>query len=75
MFPVAASRLPVNRRRLGWVALACSAAGLAMGLSACGGGSRNSFFAPNSIVSFGDENSTANLLPISAKLLGRHCHR
>jgi hypothetical protein len=28
-----------------------------MGLSACGGGSRNSFFAPNSIVSFGDENS------------------
>lgn len=57
MFPVAASRLPVNRRRLGWVALACSAAGLAMGLSACGGGSRNSFFAPNSIVSFGDENS------------------
>jgi len=57
MFPVAASRLPVNRRRLGWVALACSAAGLAMGLSACGGGSRNSFFAPGSIVSFGDENS------------------
>lgn len=57
MFPVAASRLPVNRRRLGWVALACSAAGLAMGLSACGGGSRNSFFAPNSVVSFGDENS------------------
>lgn len=57
MFPVAASRLPVNRRRLGWIALACSAAGLAMGLSACGGGSRNSFFAPGSIVSFGDENS------------------
>lgn len=57
MFSVAASRLPVNRRRLGWIALACSAAGLAMGLSACGGGSRNSFFAPGSIVSFGDENS------------------
>ena len=57
MFPVAASRLPVNRRRLGWIALACSAAGLAMGLTACGGGSRNSFFAPNRIVSFGDENS------------------
>ncbi len=57
MFPVAASRLPVNRRRLGWIALACSAAGLSMGLSACGGGSRNSFFAPNSVVSFGDENS------------------
>ena len=57
MFPVAAPRLPVNRRRLGWVALACSAAGLAMGLSACGGGSRNNFFAPSSVVSFGDENS------------------
>ncbi len=57
MFPVAAPRLPVNRRRLGWVALACSAAGLAMGLSACGGGSRSNFFAPGSIVSFGDENS------------------
>lgn len=57
MFPVAAPRLPVNRRRLGWVALACSAVGLTLGLSACGGGSRNSFFAPGSIVSFGDENS------------------
>ena len=57
MFPVAASRLPVNLRRLGWVALACSAAGLTLGLSACGGGSRNSFYAPNGIVSFGDENS------------------
>lgn len=57
MFPVAASRLPVNRRRLGWIALACSAAGLAMGLSACGGGSRQNFFAPSRIVSFGDENS------------------
>ncbi len=68
MFPVAAPRLPVNRRRLGWVALACSAAGLAMGLSACGGGSRSNFFAPGSVVSFGDENSaiasfsSANLL-------------
>ena len=57
MFPVAASRLPVNRRRLGWIALACSAAGLAMGLSACGGGSRQNFFSPSRIVSFGDENS------------------
>lgn len=57
MFPVAAPRLPVNRRRLGWVALACSAAGLTLGLSACGGGSRNSYFTPNRIVSFGDENS------------------
>lgn len=57
MFPVAASRLPVNLRRLGWVALACSAAGLTLSLSACGGGSRNSFFAPSGIVSFGDENS------------------
>lgn len=57
MFPVAASRLPVNRRRLGWIALACSAAGLTMGLTACGGGTRQSFFTPNSIVSFGDENS------------------
>lgn len=57
MFPVAASRLPVNLRRLGWVALACSAAGLTLGLSACGGGSRNSYYAPSAVVSFGDENS------------------
>lgn len=57
MFPVAASRLPVNLRRLGWVALACSAAGLTLSLSACGGGSRNSFYAPSGVVSFGDENS------------------
>lgn len=57
MFPVAAHRLPVNLRRLGWVALACSAAGLTFGLSGCGGGSRQNFFSPSRIVSFGDENS------------------
>jgi hypothetical protein len=57
MFPVAATRLPVNLRRLGWVALACSAASVTMSLSACGGGTRQTFFTPSRIVSFGDENS------------------
>lgn len=57
MFPVAATRLPVNLRRLGWVALACSAAGLTLSLSGCGGGTRSNFFEPSRIVSFGDENS------------------
>ncbi len=61
MFPVAAHRLPVNLRRLGKVALACSAVGLTLALSAgltgCGGGSRSSYFSPDRIVSFGDENS------------------
>ncbi|MCH8178714.1 MAG: hypothetical protein IIA02_02875 [Proteobacteria bacterium] len=58
MFPAAASRLPVTSRRLGRVALACSVvAGLSAGLSACGGGSRNSYFSPSRVVSFGDENS------------------
>jgi GDSL-like Lipase/Acylhydrolase len=40
-------------RRLGVVALACASVVLA----SCGGGDRKSYFTPDSIVSFGDENS------------------
>jgi len=57
MFPVAAPRLSVNLRRWGRGALACSALGVAVGLVACGGGTRQNFFAPTKIVAFGDENS------------------
>lgn len=44
---------PRRARRLGAVALACASVVLA----SCGGGDRKSYFTPDSIVSFGDENS------------------
>ena len=53
MFATPTSFLPVNLRRIGWVALGCSA----LVLSACGGGSRAKEYAPTSVVSFGDEGS------------------
>jgi outer membrane lipase/esterase len=53
MFRFAASSLPVTLRQMGLVAMACSMAAL----SACGGGSRAKAYAPDRIVSFGDENS------------------
>ena len=53
MFVTPSSFLPVSLRRVGGVALACSA----LLLSACGGGDRASEYQPASIVSFGDENS------------------
>lgn len=53
MFVTPSSFLPVSLRRVGGVALACSA----LVLSACGGGDRASEYQPASIVSFGDENS------------------
>lgn len=40
-------------RRMGVVALACASVALA----SCGGGDRKSYFTPDNIVSFGDENS------------------
>jgi len=64
MFRFAASSLPVTLRQMGLVAMACSIAAL----SACGGGSRAKAYAPDRVVSFGDENSmidsftSANLL-------------
>ena len=53
MFVTPSSFLPVSLRRVGGVALACSA----LVLSACGGGDRAAEYQPASIVSFGDENS------------------
>ena len=53
MFAMPSSFLPVGLRRLGLVTLACSA----LVLSACGGGDRAGDYKPESIVSFGDENS------------------
>lgn len=53
MFATSASFLPVSLRRVGLVSLACSA----LVLSACGGGDRAGDYKPESIVSFGDENS------------------
>lgn len=47
------ARRPSLSLRLGAVALACTSALLA----SCGGGDRKSYFTPDSIVSFGDENS------------------
>ena len=75
MFVTPSSFLPVSLRRVGGVALACSA----LVLSACGGGDRAAEYQPASIVSFGDENSAfasyqGNLksanLSTSATLLG-----
>lgn len=48
-----ARRLPALNLRLGGIALACASALLA----SCGGGDRKSYFTPDNIVSFGDENS------------------
>lgn len=48
-----ATRRPSLNLRLGVVALACASALLA----SCGGGDRESYFTPDNIVSFGDENS------------------
>ncbi len=48
-----AARRPFLNLRLGVVALACASALLA----SCGGGDRKSYFTPDNIVSFGDENS------------------
>lgn len=53
MFVTPSSFLPVSLRRVGGVALACSA----LLLSACGGGDRAAEYQPASIVSFGDESS------------------
>ena len=53
MFVTPSSFLPVSLRRVGGVALACSA----LVLSACGGGDRAAEYQPASIVSFGDESS------------------
>lgn len=44
---------PRSVRRLGAVALACAS----LVLASCGGGDRESYFTPDNIVSFGDENS------------------
>lgn len=53
MFRDVAPALPARLSRIGLVALACSTALLA----ACGSGDRKSFFVPDRVVSFGDENS------------------
>lgn len=58
MSRVATRRLSLNpsprlSRRMGAVALACASVVLA----SCGGGDRDSYFTPDNIVSFGDENS------------------
>lgn len=53
MFRFAATSMPVNLTRLGVVALACAT----LTLSGCGGGSRAKDYQPDSVVSFGDENS------------------
>ncbi len=53
MFRAATFLTPVSLRRLGLVALACSA----LTLVGCGGGSRAKDYHPDSIVVFGDENS------------------
>lgn len=59
MFRFAASSTPSTLTqtviRLGAVAVACSA--LTWSLSGCGGGSRAKEYTPDSVVSFGDENS------------------
>lgn len=48
-----ATRRPYLNPRLGALALACSSALLA----SCGGGDRESYFTPDRIIAFGDENS------------------
>ncbi len=48
-----ATRRPFLHLRLGAMALACSSALLA----SCGGGDRESYFTPDRIIAFGDENS------------------
>lgn len=53
MFANLATALPLNLRRVGGVALACSV----LALSACGGGDRVKEYRPASIVSFGDDSS------------------
>lgn len=58
MSRVAIRRLSLNpsprlARRMGAVALACAS----IVLASCGGGDRKSYFTPDNIVSFGDENS------------------
>lgn len=53
MFRFAASSMPVTLRRWGLVAMACSA----VALSGCGGGDRAKAYAPDRVVTFGDENS------------------
>lgn len=58
MSRVATRRLSLNpsprlARRMGAVALACAS----IALASCGGGDRKSYFTPDNIVSFGDENS------------------
>jgi hypothetical protein len=63
MFRPAALNLPQTLRRIGTVALACSA----LVLSACGGGERAEEYRPSKIVSFGDENSA--LIPYTSLAL------
>jgi len=63
MFVTPSSFLPVSLRRVGGVALACSA----LVLSACGGGDRAAEYQPASIVSFGDENSAFASLNLPLK--------
>ncbi len=53
MFRFAASSMPVTLRQWGLVAMACSA----VALSGCGGGDRAKAYAPDRVVTFGDENS------------------
>lgn len=59
-----ATRRPSLNLRLGVVALACASALLA----SCGGGDRKSYFTPDNIVSFGDENSAIATDTVSALL-------
>ena len=49
----AVARFPILTPRLGAVALACASVLLA----SCGGGDRKSYFAPDRVIAFGDENS------------------
>lgn len=67
MFRFAASCMPVNLRRIGLVALACSSA---LVLNACGGGDRAAAYNPTRMVSFGDENSLVDSYTSSAILKG-----
>ncbi len=62
MFVTSSSFLPVSLRRVGGVALACSA----LVLSACGGGDRAAEYQPASIVSFGDEGSAFTSVAVPA---------
>lgn len=66
MFAMPSSSLPVGLRRLGLVTLACSA----LVLSACGGGDRAGDYKPESIVSFGDENSAFASVAVPAGSVG-----